>query len=364
MYIKYLIISLVSVFLSFVLTRGVRYLAIKFGLMDKPNQERKIHKLNIPLAGGIGIFLTFFIVLFYLKDELIAGNLETSHWLGVFFGSLFLMLGGYLDDKYSLKPGAQIVWPILAVVSVIIGGVEIEKITNPFGDGFIFLNTFKFHIVNLYDTAFYFVLISDLLIMAWLMGMMYTTKLLDGLDGLVTGVTAIGGAIIFLFTISEKYYQPDIAVASLVLASACVGFLIMNWHPAKIFLGEGGSLWLGFILGVLAIISGGKFAIALLVMGIPILDVGWTIVRRIKQGHNPFKISDRKHLHFRLLDSGLGHRKTVILYYIFSSVFGLSALFLQSFGKLSLFIIMFCIMVLIIASFAYLDKKQSKNLKK
>ena len=191
------------------------------------------------------------------------------------------------------------------------------------------------------------------------MGMMYTTKLLDGIDGLVTGVTAIGGFIIFLFTMTTKYYQPDIGLAALILAAACLGFLIFNWHPAKIFLGEGGSLLLGFILGVLAIISGGKIAIALLIMGIPIMDVIWTIIRRIKDKKNPFKFADKKHLHFRLLDLGLSQKKTVLIYYGFSAIFGLSALFLQSRGKLIVLGALAAIMLGVVVWFNYLEKRRT-----
>ncbi|MFH1427509.1 MAG: MraY family glycosyltransferase, partial [Patescibacteria group bacterium] len=182
--------------------------------------------------------------------------------------------------------------------------------------------------------------------------------LLDGIDGLVTGVSAIGGLIIFLFTITTKYYQPDIAIAALVFSAVCLGFLIFNWHPAKIFLGEGGSLFLGFILGVLAIISGGKIAILLLVMGLPVLDVVWTIIRRLVAGKNPFKFADQLHLHFRLLNLGIGQRKTAIIYYLLALSFGLSGLFLQSLGKLFALIILLAIMLIIVVSFTYLDKKK------
>ena len=129
--------------------------------------------------------------------------------------------------------------------------------------------------------------------------MMYTTKLLDGVDGLVSGLGVIGGFVIFLFTATTNYFQPDIALASAIFGGASLGFLIFNWHPAKIFLGEGGSLLIGYILGVLAIISGGKIAIALLILGIPILDVLWTIIRRLLKKQNPFKFSDKLHLHHR-----------------------------------------------------------------
>jgi UDP-GlcNAc:undecaprenyl-phosphate GlcNAc-1-phosphate transferase len=152
------------------------------------------------------------------------------------------MVGGFLDDKYDLKPGQQIIFPALAALAVIAGGVGIEKVTNPFG-GLLLLNALKIPVFTLGGITHYFVLVSDLFVFFWLMGMMYTTKILDGLDGLVAGVTAIGSFIIFLFTMTTKYYQPDVGLAALILSAACLGFLVFNWHPAKIFLGEGGSLF-------------------------------------------------------------------------------------------------------------------------
>ena len=266
------------------------------------------------------------------------------------------MFGGFLDDKYNISPGRQIVFPMLAAVAVIIGGVGIGKITNPFG-GFLYLDVYKIPFLIWNGITYNIVLFSDLLVFSWLMGMMYTTKLLDGVDGLVAGIVGIGALITFLFTMTQMYYQPDIGMAALILAAACFGFLIFNWHPAKIFLGEGGSLFLGYALGVLAIISGGKIAIALLVMGIPIMDVIWTITRRLLDKKNPFKISDRKHLHFRLLDIGLSQRVTVAIYYAIAGIFGLSALFLQSLGKLFALILLIIIMLVVVVSFYKFDKK-------
>lgn len=336
---NYWLIFVITLVLSAGLTIPVRWLAKRLDIVDRPGSERKIHIFETPLLGGVAIFATFFIALYFVRGGLLSGNLEPRHWLGFFIGACFLMAGGFLDDKYNLKPGRQLVFPALAIVSVVAGGVSIEKISNPFG-GLIYLGLW-----------------SAPLIAAWLLGMMYTTKLLDGLDGLVTGVTAIGAAVIFLFTMTTRYYQPDIGLAALVLCGACLGFLVFNWHPASIFLGDGGSLFLGYALGVLAIISGGKIAIALLVLGIPILDVLWTILRRAAAGVNPFRFGDRKHLHFRLLDLGLGQRKTVLIFYVLSAAFGLSALFLQSIGKIYALALLLIIMLLIIFGFSYLDKK-------
>ena len=357
----YALIFIASIILSAGFTLLIKKIAIKTNILDKPGAERKIHKKNIPLLGGFAVFLSFFIILFFSREHLLAGNLEMSHWIGFFLGASVLMLGGFLDDKYDLKSKHQIIFPIIAVLLVIGGGIGIEKITNPLG-GYLYLDNFKILVYGAGDTARYFTVISDIFILVWLMGMMYTTKLLDGIDGLVTGMTAIGGIIIFLFTMTTKYFQPDIGLAALILTGACLGFLIFNFHPASIFLGDGGSLLLGYGEGVLAIISGGKIAIALLVMGLPIMDVLWTIIRRLKEGINPFKFGDRKHLHFRLLDLGLGQRKTVFIFYGFSAIFGLSALFLQSLGKLFALTVLVAVMLLIVIGFSYLDKNENKIL--
>jgi UDP-N-acetylmuramyl pentapeptide phosphotransferase/UDP-N-acetylglucosamine-1-phosphate transferase len=164
-----------------------------------------------------------------------------------------------------------------------------------------------------------------------------------------------------MFTISERYYQGDIAFASILLSAACLGFLILNWHPARIFLGEGGSIFLGYALGTLAIISGGKIAIAFLVMGLPILDLFWTVLRRVSLGKNPFRSADRKHLHHRLLDMGLSQRQTVAAYYFFALFFGLVSLFLQSRGKLLAIMVLFLIMFAVVVSLYFLERKKNAN---
>ncbi len=345
----YFYIFLLALILTAGLTLLVKRVAFSFKIVDNPDKRgeggRKIHTRPVPLLGGLAIFGAYFFILFLNSGYFLSGNLKLSHLVGFFAGALLIMIGGILDDKYNLKPRLQIIFPLLAIVAVILGGVEIAKITNPFGSYF-----------NLSALA----LVSPLLIGLWLLGMMYTTKLLDGVDGLVTGVSGVGGLIIFLFTLTTRYYQPDIALAAILLVGACGGFLIFNWYPAKIFLGEGGSLLLGYILGVLAIISGGKIAIALLVMGIPILDVAWTIIRRVFQGQNPFKFADQKHLHHRLLALGIGQRRTVLVFYVLSLMFGLSGLFLQSRGKFWALIGLVGVMMLFVIGFWFLDRRPGK----
>lgn len=346
----YFFVFLAALIFTALLTAGIRQLAFHWQILDRPDSDskrgRKIHAQATPLLGGLAIFIVYFFLLFLFSSHFLAGNLRWPHLIGFFFGALIIMIGGVLDDKYNLAPQRQIIFPLLAICAVIGGGVEIVRLSNPFGA-----------ILNLQSLIF----ISPILISLWLLGMMYTTKLLDGVDGLVSGIISIGGFIIFLFTLTTRYYQPDIAFAAILLCGATLGFLVWNWHPAKIFLGEGGSLLLGYILGVLAIISGAKIAIALLIMGIPILDVVWTIIRRLMLGKNPFKFADREHLHHRLLNLGLSQRQTVLVFYALSLTFGLSGLFLQSRGKLWALLILMAIMLLLVIIFWALDNYYQSN---
>jgi UDP-GlcNAc:undecaprenyl-phosphate GlcNAc-1-phosphate transferase len=344
----YFFIFFASLLVTAILTWIIRKVAIHFNILDQPDKNslgggRKIHSIPMPLLGGVAIFVSYFFFLFIFSKYFFIGNLHWSQLWGFFIGGLIISLGGFLDDKYNLKPWQQIIFPILASVAVILGGVQIAKITNPWGG-----------ILNLQSLG----LFSSLLIVLWLMGMMYTTKLLDGVDGLVSSISVVGGFIIFLFTLTTSYYQPDLAFAAILLAGTSCGFLIFNWHPAKIFLGEGGSLLLGYILGVLAIISGGKIAIALLIMGIPILDVLWTIIRRLWKHENPFEFSDKQHLHHRLLAAGLGQRTTVLIFCSLSLLFGLSGLFLQSRGKFLALLVLAGLMFLLLISLSLINKKK------
>lgn len=347
---------ILTIALSFLLTLVMKKLATRFRILDYPDKERKQHGKAMPLLGGGAIFIAFWLTMLVNHEHILSSNLEPHHWLGVFFGSLILMIGGLLDDIKKLKPLTQFLFPLLASLAVIIGGVGIEKISSLSG-GLLYLDNWKYPIMSWGNKTFYFSVIADFFTVLWLLGMTYTTKLLDGVDGLVSSITATGALVIFLFTTTTRWHQPDIALAAFILLAACLGFLILNWHPAKIFLGEGGSLFLGFMLGVLSIISGGKIAIALLIMGIPILDVVWTILRRLMKGHNPFKFADRQHLHFKLQDAGLGPRWTVSLFCLSSLLFGLCSLFLQSRGKLYSLAALGIVMIALLALFRWLDRR-------
>lgn len=311
---------LASVGLAAVLAPRVEAWARMRGVVDQPDSAgRKQHARPTPLLGGVAVYFAFTFVLgiiAWVTRAPFEGRISPFELGAVFLGGLILIVGGYLDDRRRLAASRQFVFPFLAVLIVAAAGMGITKVTNPFG-GVI-------HLAPWVTVAF---------TIAWLLGTTYTMKLLDGLDGLVSGITAIGALLIATLSLTTRYWQPDVAVIALALAGACVGFLIFNFHPARIFLGEGGSTFCGFLLGILAIISGGKIATALLVMGIPAVDVALVIGQRLfRRGRVTH--GDRSHLHFRLLDLGFSHRGAVLFLYALAAGFGATTLFLQAQQKL------------------------------
>jgi len=339
MFLFYLVVFFIALVLVFLLTLIVRKIVVKAGIVDDPSTapERKIQKKPIPNAGGLAVFIGFsaLILLFaYFSNRLIGLNIHMKYIWALVLAGFVLMVGGVLDDKYRLSPAKSIISPVIAAIIVIACGIGVKVITNPFG-GVLHLDTIEWEIISIKGVPYHITLWSDIFTFVWLMGMMYTAKLLDGLDGLVSGISGIGSLIIFFLVTTTIFFQPDTALLAIIFAGCSFGFLILNFHPAKIFLGEGGGLFCGFMLGVLAIISGGKIATALLIMGIPILDVAWIILRRaIKEKKSPFRTADSKHLHFRLLAAGLSHRQAVLFYYFVAVCFGVLTLFLQSKEKL------------------------------
>ncbi|MBI4449901.1 undecaprenyl/decaprenyl-phosphate alpha-N-acetylglucosaminyl 1-phosphate transferase [Candidatus Uhrbacteria bacterium] len=280
---------------------------------------RKQHVRSTPLLGGIAIYLAFTISLglvAWWTRAPFEGRISPMELGAVFLGGLILVIGGSLDDRYRLRPVRQFLFPLVAVSVVAAAGIGISRVTNPLGG--------TVHLAPWVTVAF---------TVLWLLGTTYTTKLLDGLDGLVSGITAIGATMIAALSLTERYWQPDVAVIAFALAGACLGFLVFNFQPARIFLGEGGSTLCGFLLGILAIISGGKIATALLVMGIPAVDVALVIVQRVFRRGGVTR-GDRSHLHFRLLDLGFSHRGAVLFLYALAAGFGMTTLFLQAQQKL------------------------------
>ena len=356
--LTYLFPSILALVFTFLFTFLIRRLALRYQIVDRPLLARKIHQKNIPLLGGVGLFLGFGLTLFYFTfftDQILGGYMLAKHIIGLLLAGLILIFGGILDDKYQLSPVKQFIWPLLASAIIISSGIGIDYISNPFGEA-LRLDTIKFQIFSINNIPYYVVLFADVFTLVWLLGMTYTTKFLDGLDGLVSGITVIACIVLFFLSLRPEVMQPETALVCVILAGAASGFLIWNFYPAKIFLGGGGSTFTGFALGTLAIISGGKIATALLILGIPIFDVAWVIARRIWQKKSPFKTADRKHLHFRLLDIGFSHRMAVLFLYSISLTFGTSALFLQGKEKVLALCVLVLLMVILALSLVWVCK--------
>lgn len=355
----------ISLSLALILSPLIRRLALKLKIIDVAGiGERKIHQNPTPLLGGLAIFLSFFIVLFIARlTWWPADKVLDKHLIGLFLASLFLMVGGILDDKYCLPPKKQIIWPVLACLTVIVSGIGVKYVNNPFGAGlpaqagYLYFDKIKFEIARLNGIPYYFTPWSDIITFIWLMLLMYSTKLLDGLDGLVSGITVIAALIIAGLCFLTQFFQPDVGMMSLILAGVSLGFLCFNWHPAKIFLGEGGSLFAGFILGVLAIISGGKMATAFLILGLAIVDLISVVMQRIfLDRKSPFK-ADQRHFHFRLLKTGLPYRLVVVIYWLVALFFGLNALIFKTRGKIIVLILLIVLSLGFTVLFSPKEKK-------
>ncbi|MBI3573229.1 MAG: undecaprenyl/decaprenyl-phosphate alpha-N-acetylglucosaminyl 1-phosphate transferase [Candidatus Kerfeldbacteria bacterium] len=358
----YLLAIGLSFGLAVAATLLVRTFAYRRKIVDDPNQapERKRHDRPTALLGGVAIVLSSQIA-WLLLNHLGAFSVQplpAKFFFGLSLAGLAIIIGGGLDDWRRLSPRAQFMWPLLAGLFVIMAGIGVDFITNPFG-GVLFLNQFRWTILTWHGMPYHVTLWADLFTVVWILGTTYTTKILDGLDGLVTGLGVIGSIIIFLLTLRPEVAQPSVALLALVLAGACAGFLLFNWHPASIFLGESGSLYIGFMLGVLSTISGGKIATALLILGLPILDLAWVIAQRwLFQKTSPFKTADRRHLHFQLLEAGLSTRQSVVLLYGLTALFGVATLFFS--GRQKVYALAGVLGVLILLT-AWVSRRQRQR---
>ncbi|MBI5728307.1 MAG: undecaprenyl/decaprenyl-phosphate alpha-N-acetylglucosaminyl 1-phosphate transferase [Candidatus Magasanikbacteria bacterium] len=308
---------LFSLILSFVFAFFLIRVMKRWRILDR--------RRPVPLGGGMAIYGSFLLSawLLLLNGRVSAPADILAYMFGLSIGGLVLMIGGFIDDRYNLRARWQIIFAVLAAGFMAIGAPGPVSLTHPLG-GSLSLMRFTIFLPVIGTVAVF----SSLVTFCWLMGLMYTTKFLDGLDGLVAGIVAIGGAVIFLITREPRWADPDVNLLAIVFIAACLGFLAWNWSPAKIFLGEGGSLFTGYALGVLAIAAGGKIATTLLVMAVPVIDVLRVIVLRLRKGQ-PFFVGDREHLHFKLQKLGLSSRQTVLLFYGISALFGMVAFFWQ-----------------------------------
>ena len=286
----------------------VRELAVRSGAIDLPRGGRKIHDRPIAMWGGLGIAISIMVAVWTFLPM-------SMPLLGFIAGILILLIGGMLDDKFDLHPGVQILFPLAASIAVVATGTHIVSVTN-WGDG----------------SALYLPWTS-LPTIAWMLIVTYATKLMDGVDGLVTGQVVIGSFLIAALAMG-KFFQPEVALLAVIVGGAYLGFLPNNFHPAKQFLGESGSTIAGFCLGFLAIVGSAKLATGLMALGLPLVDASLVISGRLLRGVSPFR-GDKTHLHFKLLDAGLSQRQVVFVMWGLSLLCGLFALSLQTRGKIA-----------------------------
>ena len=311
---KYFIVFLTAFFLAFLLSPLTARLGHRLGLTDRPGGRRK-HQGEISRLGGIALFAGFMsaaLLVFGLSaldiwPPLAAEDLKLL--TGVLLGSTVIFTFGLWDDRKQLPPWPQFVAQFGVALLAISFDIIIERATLPI---------FGFTIFPPW--------ITYPLTIFWVMGMINTVNFLDGLDGLAAGVTAIASLLFAAHAYSLG--QTTVALFPLALAAACLGFLPFNFFPARVFMGSSGSMFLGFALASLSILAPAKVATALLVMGIPIVDVAWVLINRWRRRGNPME-GGRDHLHFRLFDLGFSQRQIVLLYYGFCAAFGLMALLIE-----------------------------------
>jgi UDP-GlcNAc:undecaprenyl-phosphate/decaprenyl-phosphate GlcNAc-1-phosphate transferase len=311
----FIIVLVLSFSVSVIVTPLSIWIGRHFNLVDRPG-GRRAHQNLIPRIGGIGIFAGFLIasmVAQFLPVPRFDPN-EITRFTGLIVGGTFIFVMGLWDDVREFGPIPQFIAQGVAASIAIAFLIFIERINNPFTGQPIEWG----HLITISVTV------------VWLGLMMNTVNFLDGLDGLASGVSLIAGLMLFVnsaFRIVPA--QTSVSLLPLALVGSCLGFLMYNFNPARVFMGSSGAYFLGYALGTLSIIGGAKMATILLVMGLPLLDVIWQIVNRMSQGRNPFH-GDRGHLHFRLVDMGYSQRLIVLSYYLFCTFFGVLTLVITS----------------------------------
>lgn len=298
---------LLAFLVALILTPLIIKLAFRFGFLDIPKDDRRMHNKPIPISGGVAMYLAIMVGIFLFIDL----NREI---ISLMIGATIIVVCGLVDDKTDMSPKLKLLFQIIAASILIFGGVRVEFFTNPFpiGESVIFLGIFSIPI-----TIF------------WIVGITNTVNLIDGLDGLAAGVSLI--CAVSLMIIANKFGYTNISIIGALLVGACAGFLPYNFNPAKIFMGDTGALFLGFILSYISVEGIMKSAAALtiivpvLILGVPVFDTTFAMIRRKLSGKKIMQ-ADKGHLHHRLLALGLTQKQTVLILYVISVIFGLLAI--------------------------------------
>ena len=314
---------LLGLIVSFLATPLVRRLAFKIGAVDIPRDNRRMHDHPIPRLGGLAIFMGF------LVSVLAFANIDME-MQGILIGAVIIVVLGIADDIHSLPAKFKFVVQIVAALCAVLHGVGIHVLSNP-----IIFSDEPYWVLGGWSIP-----ISVL----WIVAITNAVNLIDGLDGLADGISTIAAMTMLILALALGEWE--IALICGALVGACVGFLPYNMNPARIFMGDTGSTFLGFILACVsiqglfkyyAIIS---FLVPFIILGLPIFDTASAVIRRIMKGQSPM-VADRSHIHHKLIDMGLNQKQAVATLYIVSGVLGLSAVLLTTSGgaKAALFIL-------------------------
>lgn len=332
-FMKLLCACVVAFVFSFASTPLVKKLAYKWNAVDVPKDNRRMHKRAVPLIGGLAIIFGFAVAV-------ICFGVKTREVIAILAGSLIIAIMGIVDDIKALDAKPKFLIQIIAAMIVVIGGnMKIQVFSNP-----NFLSDFPYMILPEW--------VSVVISIVWIVFITNAVNFIDGLDGLAAGVSAIMSvSLVFITTRLGEFY---VAVMGVSLMGACFGFLPYNFNPAQIFMGDTGSTFLGFMLASLSILGMFKsyaiisFAVPLLIMGLPLFDATFAMIRRIMKGQSPMK-ADRGHLHHRLIDMGFSQKQSVFILYVISGVLGISAIILAESGAIKAVMLLVCVLAVILA---------------
>lgn len=335
---------LISIMTAILVTPLLIKIVNKLNIVDKPNQKRKFHKGEKPSLGGLAIFIGVAAGYLYLQPS-------HPYLDEIIIGAFIIILTGILDDVFGLKPIYKLLGQIAAALVVVSSGLIIDKLTIPFA-GTIYLDDW-----------------GILITVLWIVGASNAINLIDGLDGLAAGVSTIAFTSIMIMAIMD--YRVIVVYLAIILIGGTLGFLVHNFYPAKIFMGDTGALFLGYSIAVVSMFGLFKnvalfsFIVPFIVIAIPIYDTILAIIRRTlnKQG---IATADREHIHYRLMSMGYSHRGSVLIIYGFSIFFGLMAIVFNSSTLLTSFVIMIGILLGIrliteMAGFTYLNRQPLLN---
>ncbi len=363
---------------AYLLTPRIERWARARQLLQLPGEERRVHTVPTPRIGGIAIFVAVmlgFALTFLLPigrennpQGAVAGVQESWRVALMMVGATLVFAIALWDDIRSLPALPRLLVQFGAAAIVILPRLLVKNDESSYG---ILIGDFnlphqlaapasKLLGLSLKSPISDTVVISAnalwlamLLTFFWVVGMTNLMNFIDGLDGLAAGVTLISSLVLFLRTFALG--QNTIAFLPLVLAAAMVGFLPFNFNPARIFMGDGGAMFLGYCLAVISFIGGAKLATALLVLGVPMLDATWLAIYRISRKRSPLS-ADRLHLHQRLLDMGFSQRQVVFFFYAVSAVFGSLGLLLDD--RLLKFVALLVMSVLLVALLIYISRRE------